>query len=385
VAAVVLDRSGSALYSALAFVVSFLPGVGGSLILGPLADRLPRRELMVGCDLLRAGLVSFLAAAVAADAPLWTLMGLLLVAELFSAPFDAAGSAVLPDVLSDPAEYQQGAGVSRALYQVNQSVGLGAGGLFAYAVSAQGALWLDAGTFMVSAVMLLVGMRYRPAALAGSGGGAMADVRRDVGVGFGLVFGDRLRRTFVGTAWLAAGLLIVPEGVALVYAVEQHHSRLGGALIAALPAGAAVGSWVVSALPPHSAVRAVRPLLLASAAPLLGTGLDLGVYPTMALWVVAGAGQAFLLPLMVVANLSTAPERRGAMNGVAASGFNAAVATGFLLAGWSADGVGPTETVLGAGVLVLVLAVAVSAWWPRAALEAALDQDRSGLESEHIA
>ncbi len=369
VAGIVLDRSGSALYSALAFVVSYLPGIGGALLLGPLADRLPRRGLMIGCDLARGAVVAVLALAVVAEAPLWSLLALLLFAELFSAPFDAARSALLPDVLTDPADFHAGAGISRVLYQLTQTVGLAAGGAVVYGVSAELALWLDVATYLVSAVVLLAGVRARPAALTG----VEATVAGDVALAARLVFGDPVRRVFVCLGWAAAAVLIAPEGVALAYAVEHGEERLGGALIAALPAGAALGVWLISRYPPALAVRAIRPLLVAGCVPLLLTGLDLGVYPTMALWFLAGTCQAFLLPVMVVVTLVTAPERRGAVGGLAAAGFNASVGVAFVLAGWGADTIGPAEAVLVAGLAGLALAAAAYAAWPGAALRTALD------------
>jgi MFS family permease len=371
VAGIVLERSGSALYSALAFVVSYLPGIAGALFLGPLADRLPRRELMIYCDVARALVVAMLAIAVAGEAPLWSLTALLLFAELFSAPFDAARSAITADVLTDPAEFHTGAGISRVLYQLNQTVGLALGGLVAYGASAQLALWLDVASYGVSALLLLGGVRHRAAALADGLRGL------DVGVATRLVFTDPVRRVFVPLGWAAGGILIAPEAVALAYAVEHDDERLGGALIAALPAGAALGAWLISRYPPVVAVRMIRPLLAAGCLPLLLTGFDLGVYPTMALWLVAGVCQAFLLPVMVVVTLVTPPERRGTVGGLAAAGFNAAVAVSFVLTGWAADAFNPADAVVAAGALGLLVLFGAHLTWPSEQLDAVLGEARA--------
>jgi MFS family permease len=371
VAGIVLERSGSALYSALAFVVSYLPGIAGALLLGPLADRLPRRELMLYCDIARAVIVAMLAIAVAGEAPLWSLTALLLFAELFSAPFDAARSAIVADVLTAPADFHAGAGISRVLYQLNQTVGLALGGLVAYGASAQLALWLDVASYGVSGGLLLWGVRHRAAALTG------APFALDVAVGTRLVFSDPVRRVFVTLGWAAGGILIAPEAVALAYALEHGDERLGGALIAAVPAGAAVGAWLISRYPPVIAVRLVRPLLAAGCLPLLLTGLDLGVYPTMALWLAAGVCQAFLLPVMVVVTLVTPAERRGTVGGLAAAGFNAAVALSFVLAGWAADVFTPAGAVCGAGALGLFVLLVAHLSWPTQQLAAVLGEARA--------
>lgn len=365
VAGIVLDRSGSAFYSALAFVVGYVPGILGALVLGPLADRRPRKALMISCDAARAVLIALLAVATASSAPLWTLMLLLLASELFSAPFDAARLALLPDVLPDPADYLAGAGLCRTLYQVNQVLGLAAGGVVVYlpfARAAEAAMAADAATFVLSALLLT--RLARRAAARPAAAGLLEDVRR----GAVLVFTDPVRRVFVSLGWAAGAVLIAPEALGLAYAVEHGDPRLGGAMIAALPAGAAVGSWVLSRRGPEAAVRAIRPLLLAGCVPLVATGLDLDVPATLVLWVLAGGCSAFLLPIMVTVNITTPPERRGAVNGLAAAGFNASIAAAFMLAGLAADAFGPARAVATAGVLGLVLAASAHLFWPSASL-----------------
>ena len=65
----VLERSnGNALLAALVLAVSYLPSTFGFALLGSLADRFPRRAVMLWTDLLRALLVTGLALAVAWDA-----------------------------------------------------------------------------------------------------------------------------------------------------------------------------------------------------------------------------------------------------------------------------------------------------------------------------
>ncbi len=49
----VYDRSKSPLLAAVTFAAGFVPYLFGGLFLSGLADRLPRRSVMVGCDLLR--------------------------------------------------------------------------------------------------------------------------------------------------------------------------------------------------------------------------------------------------------------------------------------------------------------------------------------------
>jgi MFS family permease len=50
----VFDRTGSAGLSALTYALTLLPDVVSGPLLGGLADRLPRRRIMVGSDAARA-------------------------------------------------------------------------------------------------------------------------------------------------------------------------------------------------------------------------------------------------------------------------------------------------------------------------------------------
>src|ERR1700753_1427942 len=56
-AVLVYQRTGSPLLAALAYSAGYLPWVIGGLFLADLADRRPRRTVMVGCDVARAVLV----------------------------------------------------------------------------------------------------------------------------------------------------------------------------------------------------------------------------------------------------------------------------------------------------------------------------------------
>ena len=92
----VYDRTGSPLLAALVFAAGYLPWVIGGLFLAELADRYPRRSVMVVCDVVRAVLV---AAMVLPHMPIGALVALLFVATMFAPPFDSAKASVTPDIL----------------------------------------------------------------------------------------------------------------------------------------------------------------------------------------------------------------------------------------------------------------------------------------------
>ena len=84
IALLVLSQTGSALLSAATFAVSFIPTFLGAALLGPLADRLSRRNLMLGADLGRAIVIGAMALLALPATPVWLLFALLIVAEFFT-------------------------------------------------------------------------------------------------------------------------------------------------------------------------------------------------------------------------------------------------------------------------------------------------------------
>src|SRR4051812_20415917 len=123
-ALVVFARTNSAALTALTYALTFVPAVLGGVLLSGLADRYPRRAVIVATDVVRG----LLAAAMAVPGlPLWLLWGLVGVLTLASAPFKAAQLALLPDVLPGPL-FQAGMGLRQIPLQAVQVAGRGAAG-----------------------------------------------------------------------------------------------------------------------------------------------------------------------------------------------------------------------------------------------------------------
>lgn len=365
-ASLVLARTDSAFLAVLAFVVSFVPAVFGSALLGSVADRLPRKVVLIACDLVRAAVIAVLAAVAADGTAVWVLLLLLLVAETFTAPFEAAHRAVVPDVLPDPRVCLAGTGLLRVLYQVDQVVGIVAAGVVIALVGERAGLTLDVASYLVSAATLALTLRWRPASREREEHTTLvADVRD----GWRLVFDDPSLRALVLLAWGAAVFLIAPEAVALAYArAEGAEPVVGAALMASIPAGAAVGAWLVGRMDPIQQVRTIVPLAVVSCLPLLATSLAPPWPVLLPLWFVSGAAQGFMVPLMTTVNLVTPPAMRGRVNGLAGAGFALVTASTFLLSGAVADLATPAVAVTVAGVVGLALVGTAHRSWPHGEL-----------------
>src|SRR5579875_346683 len=87
----VYQRTGSPLLTALTYAASYLSWIVGGLGLAGLADRYPRRAVMIVSDIVRMVLV---AAMVLPGGPLGALVALLFAVTALNAPFQGARSAL---------------------------------------------------------------------------------------------------------------------------------------------------------------------------------------------------------------------------------------------------------------------------------------------------
>ena len=212
-ALLVYDRTRSPLLAAIAYAAGTLPYLIGALFLSGMADRFPRREVMVTCDVVRTALV---APMLVPRMPLDVLIALLYAVTAFQPPFDAARSAILRDMIHGE-RYALAAAIMQSTFRVLIVAGAAAGGLTVALLGARPALGFDAATFVVSALLIKFGVLARPAAAA-----SVPSALRQLAGGIQVVFGDRALRILLMLGWLAA-FTEIPEGIAAPYA-----ARLGG-------------------------------------------------------------------------------------------------------------------------------------------------------------
>ncbi len=121
----VYDRTRSALLAAVTFVMSVIPVFLGGVFLSGLADRLPRRAVMIGCDVIRLLLVLVMTLP---KIPLAGLVVLLFAVTMFNAPFSAARAAIYPEILAGE-RYSVGTAVTLTTIQLAQVFGFAVGGV----------------------------------------------------------------------------------------------------------------------------------------------------------------------------------------------------------------------------------------------------------------
>jgi MFS family permease len=351
----VYERTHSALLAAVTFAVSFLPAFIGGLTLSGLADRLPRRAVMIACDVIRLVLVLVMAVP---GMPLAVLVALLFVVTMFGTPFTSARAAIYPDVLAGD-RYVIGTAVTLTTFQLAQVIGFGAGGAVVGLFGARPALVADAATFAASALLVQFGVRRRPASKLD---GARAAPLADLIAGIGLVFSRADLRAPMLLGWLSA-FYNAPEGVAAPFARQLHAGAAGvGLLLAAGPAGYTLGAAAFGRfVPPDRRQRLTVPLAAACCLVLIAIALRPGL--PVALLVLAASG--VFTCFQVTANsdfvMAAPPQQRSQAFGLATGGMSLAQGMAVVLAGAAAQHFPPSAVIACSGVLGAIAVVAITA------------------------
>ncbi|HUR14631.1 MAG TPA: MFS transporter [Mycobacteriales bacterium] len=352
-AILVYRRTGSTLQSSATFAVSYLAYLVGGPLLSGLADRYPRLTVMVTCDLVRVPVVLALCLT---TLPLWVVFVLIGVLGAAGPPFDSARSALQPDVLEGEA-YVVGNTLMNVCGQISQILGFVLGGAIVALTSVRGALALDAATFLVSAGVLLHGVRPRPPAQT-----ELGTFFRDTLQGLGLVARSARLRRLLQFAVLASVSVTATEGLAVAVADELGHGAvMAGVLTATVPTGFLLASGLVLRVPSAQREGLLPWLVLLSTVPLLATGFLHSVVPLVLLWALAGAGATANLVAGPAFVQSCPAEFRGRAYGIATACLMTAQGLGLLASGWLGTVFSPRTAVAVVAALMLVLAFPVMA------------------------
>jgi MFS family permease len=151
----VLDLTGSASELGLVLAARMLPLVGFLLAGGVMADRLPRRTVMIAADLVRVASQGAIAALLIADvAEVWQLAALSAVTGSATAFFNPASTGLMPAVVS-PERLQQANALRGLAMAAGQIAGPALAGILVASAGAGWALAVDAATFAISVAFLV--------------------------------------------------------------------------------------------------------------------------------------------------------------------------------------------------------------------------------------
>ncbi|MCU1683133.1 MAG: hypothetical protein JWQ81_3872 [Amycolatopsis sp.] len=361
-AVLVYQRTQSAALTGLTYALTLAPAFLGGVFLSGLADRFPRREIMVLADVLRAVLIGLVAVP---GVPFGVLCVLVAGVSFFQAPFKAAQLALLPAVLPGDL-YVVGMGIRSITMQSAQMIGFAGGGVLVSAIDPHVALGLDAATFLLSAVFVRSGVRSRPA--------TASPAERKPSFGSSAVAGAKLiwrspgLRTLVLVGWLSA-FLIVYEGLAAPYTAEIGGGAVAiGLILAADPLGSVVGAMLFSRFVSEARrPRILGALTVVSCLPLLVCFLKPGLVASIAVFAVAGAlGTAVMMQSTASFTRGVPDHSRAQALGLSQSGVATIQGLSPLFAGVLADRIGTAQTVGIVGLVGLVVAVPAAVAWKRA-------------------
>lgn len=346
---IVFQRTASAGLAALTYALTFLPDLVGGPLLSGLADRYPRRQVMIVADVARAALVGLMALP---GVPLALLWALLISTQLLASPFNAARAATLPAALTGD-RYHIAVSLSNMTYQLAQLAGLALAGVLLTALNPTTALLVDALTFLASAALVRLGVHHRPAPVDCD---SPPRWWPSVLTGAHLIRTNPRLRLLVYLLCLCAAP-VAAEGLAVPYAGALTTSPAAAAiLMASGPAGAFVGMASINRLAPARRNAAMFPLAFLAGAALIPCLAAPGLASSVILWTVSGAAMAYLVPANAELVVETPDKHRAQVFGLAVTAMRAAQGVAVLLAGGLASLTKPHLAVGIAGVIGAVLA-----------------------------
>ena len=352
----VYGRTHSALLAAVTFAASVVPDFVGGVFLAGLADRYPRRRVMIACDVIRLMLVLSMTVS---HLPIALLVALLFAVTMAGAPFTSARAAIYPEVLRGDL-FVLGTAVTLTTYQFAQVLGLALGGAVVTLAGVRGALVVDAGTFAISALITWLWVRPRPAAR--SADAAPSSRGADVLAGIRLVFRDPQLRTPMLLGWLAA-FYNAPEAIAAPLAAGLGGGAVGvGLILASLAFGAAIGAIAFGRLAsPATRLAWMRPLAVASCATLTAFALRPDFELALVILFAAGLCDCYQIVAVTLFVRATPDSQRGQAFGLAQAGMSLGQGTAMIVAGAAAQHYAPATVVAVAGALGVVAAILISA------------------------
>ena len=375
----VLQTTGSPARTGIAGFFQFLPVVIAGFFGGTLVDRLGYRRTSVFSDVASGATVAaipLLFATVGLE--FWQLLSLVFLGALLDSPGETARSALIPEAAERAGwSLERASGANAVVERAAGLVGAPLAGILIVTVGATNVLWIDAATFLISAIAIRVGVPLAYGDLGGEGLGYVRELRE----GLRFLRREPVLLTIVlmvaVTNFLdAATITLLP-----VYAAAVYGSPVSlGLMLGALGGGSVVAALLFAARG-HLASR--RKLF---AACFMGVTLR---YPVLALFpplgvsvagqALAGAASGPLNPIINTLRYERVPANmRGRVFGVIGAVAWAALPLGILLGGFFIEWVGLRTALILIGIAYL--AATLTLWF----IPALRDMDARPKDLERI-
>lgn len=321
------DQAGAVLGTALALkmvaYVFIAPVVGG------LAHRLPRKNLLIVLDLCRAGLILCLPLVT----EIWQIYLLIVLINACAAGFSPLFQATIPDLFNNDQAYTKALSYARLAYDLENLLSPTIAAILLASISFHQLFYLDSLTFVLSAGLIVLASI--PAAAVSDRSNAVWDNIR-----FGI--SAYLRTPRLRALWALYFAVAAAGGMVIVNSVVyiQGHLGLGQQSLAILLMASGAGSMAIAfAMPSLREHYADRSIVLVGGL-LLVMAMGLGIfmpnlYPLMAIWLIIGMGSSLIqTPAGNLIRRSCLPGDSAAYFAANFSLSHAGWFCGYLLAGW---------------------------------------------------
>lgn len=359
----VLEQTDSPAFAGLVLALSAIPALLASPLSGWMVDRIGRRVVSIGADLLSA--ISVIAFPVFA-----ILFGLnnvmILILAVIGAIFDPAGYTARRTLLTDTAQaahmdQNRLNGIHEGIFGVSWIAGPVVGAWLIAGVGAINAFWVAGGLFIFAAASLVL-LR------VGDAGQEARELKEAEGQhehhamvrGFVILWKDKLLRTITVAVLIIAIVYLPTESIVLpAYFLDLDEPQSLGIVIGAMAAGTAIGAFAYGWISARMSQRfLIRTILIGTAASIL----PMAILPPLPILVTS----AFFLglfwgpfnPLMsTLVQQRVSPDEQGRVFGAQLSAFYAAPPLGMVLVGLSVEQWGVQTTYMALAAALSVTAV----------------------------
>jgi MFS family permease len=343
----VKDRTDSGPWVSALMIVEFLPAVAVGLLFGPVLDRFSRRGLMIASDLVRFGVFCALPFADSAG----VIVALAGIAGFATGFFRPAVYAGLPNLVEER-ELARANSLMQTGENISWTVAPVIGGALVAASGPDVAYWINAGSFLVSALLVL-----------GIPGGSLHGVvaashghLRDLGEGFARVVRSRPLLTVLVVWTIALGAIASTQTAQVFLAKDAFDAGdFGyGLIFGCIGLGLAIGSfgagtWVER----RSLGNVYAGSILLLAIGVAAAAVSPNVWVSLPCFVLGGIGNgAAVVCNALLVQRGASDEVRGRIFTLIMSINYAVYGLGFVAAGPLTDALGPRWIYGGVGVVL---------------------------------
>ena len=367
----VYELTGSALMMTMIGLLQTIPPLLFGPVIGVYLDRLPKKAVMVWVDLTRT-IMTFSIPALYAMGMLsieW-LYVLIFLTSIVSTIFGPALVSVVP-LLVKKSELVSANALVQSTNNIGTLVGPAISGIGIALIGAQNVLFVNAATFLISALCLMP-IRV-PAGIQKSADGAeqSGTVMQELRAGFSFVFG-RQHTVFLLAVIAALYNIGASAFVFLLPVYAKESLQVGpvqlGWLWSALGVGMLIAStWLASIRQGdvHNRLRIIaRAMTVGGLAVVSLSMLETTLFAAGLIMIIGGSTALFYPVVWALLQEMTPAHMLGRVLTTFSTGSMASAMAGMTGFGWAADAMGPGVSLVGLGV-VLLLTAGVAAQFSR--------------------